>query len=182
MISTLVAGIDALSGSKSPIVAMFRKLLFILSKECLSFPFPLLWGPASFFRRRGKTTAGKQCVRLLGEKWIKGARERGRKRAGDVMSLLPISSSPFSPEPGGEFRFSFPFCSFSLPPSYSSSFLSQFSSVKFRTTHLVPGKSPEVLQWSLSQRNVWCRIALGVEAIMHFPCPQWCLSHDVNSV
>lgn len=96
MISTLVAGIDALRGSKSPIDAMFRKLLFILKGIKIKkttfegfpvFSFPVLCSPAPFTQpgkedREELSERVSECLLLLllCEKWSKGARAREKGR------------------------------------------------------------------------------------------------------
>lgn len=93
MISTLVAGIDVLSGSKSPVDAMLRKVLFILSMKncfCVSFssPFFPLRGPAPFYEhQQRRIEAVSAPPRLQVEQRCEGERER-EGGTGDVMSLV----------------------------------------------------------------------------------------------
>lgn len=141
MISTLVAGIDALSGSKSPIDAMFRKLLFILSKNCLAFPFPVFCArPAPFLSLRPTKERARNCACASSARsGAKVPEERGRERLGDVMSLLSFSHPP-PPLSLWISLFSFSFSLFLYATHviyFPLLFVFQFSSVDFCSAHFL---------------------------------------------
>lgn len=96
VISTLVAGTEGLSGSKSTIDAMLRKLLFILSMFFLLFPF--YCGPAPFYERWRRIA--RNCVCASSART--GAKVPEREGLEDVMShysrlsvCIPLFLSPF---------------------------------------------------------------------------------------
>ncbi len=200
MISTLVAGIDALSGSKSPIDAMFKKLLFILSKIVFLSFSRFQWSSPLFYERGRRTEAEKKlCARLPGEKWSKGARERERKRVGDVMSPLFLLLSLSPPLSFSRYFTLFhlrPFCASLASPSpfcLSLTLSIQCSSVDFCSVHLKFSASDftgmEVMSMIQSPRKKkkfsiksLSSVCVCVCATTHFPCPQYSHSHQFNSV
>lgn len=97
VISTLVAGIEALTGSKSPVDAMFAKVLLILTEwgvgGICNFPFDCRFrrGPAPFHERRGGRSAELVCTPPRQE--VEQRCEGEGERQGDVMSLLSFCSS-----------------------------------------------------------------------------------------
>lgn len=116
VISTLVAGMDGFSGSKSPIDAIFRKLLFMLS--VLFLPVSPLLRSSPFFPlclRGLKEDKEKLCASSARS----GAKVPWRRRdgLGEVMSLLSLLCVciPLFPSPS---PFSFTALCCALPPSF----------------------------------------------------------------